>query len=188
MKRRPSLIGSLGLSFRYKSYLFCLVFSSWPNSIYFFPHRLHYFYSYVPIAQQAGQAAVLGRLSLTVCLCSLSLCINLSESALKRPILVKIPCPCLSILGKVVRSNGLMFMFCLKLFKFARPAMHANYFKSSTLHRLGTSTYIVQCTTPRTFQDKSSVNQFLECPLSGSYTTIFIIVASFLVTLRKGRA
>jgi hypothetical protein len=42
-----------------------------------------------------GPAAVMGRLSLTVCLCSVAvLCINHSESALKRPILVKIPCPC----------------------------------------------------------------------------------------------
>jgi hypothetical protein len=31
-------------------------------------------------------------------------------------------------------------MFRLKLFKFARPAMHANYFKSSALHGLGTYT------------------------------------------------
>jgi hypothetical protein len=31
----------------------------------FFPHRtVHYFNAFVPIAQQAGQAAVLGRLSL----------------------------------------------------------------------------------------------------------------------------
>ncbi len=37
----------------------------------------------------------------------------------------------------------------------------------------------------RTFQDKGSVNLFLECPLSGSYTTIFSIVASFLVTWRR---
>ncbi len=35
----------------------------------FFPHRtVHYLYSFVPIAQQAGQAAVLGHLSLSVCL------------------------------------------------------------------------------------------------------------------------
>ncbi len=31
---------------------------------------VHYFNSFVPIAQQAGQAAVLGRLSLNMCLCS----------------------------------------------------------------------------------------------------------------------
>jgi hypothetical protein len=37
----------------------------------FFPHRaVHYFNAFVPIAQQAGQAAVLGRLSLSVCLWS----------------------------------------------------------------------------------------------------------------------
>jgi hypothetical protein len=29
---------------------------------------VHYFNAFVPIAQQAGQAAVLGRLSLVVCL------------------------------------------------------------------------------------------------------------------------
>ncbi len=29
---------------------------------------VHYFNSFVPVAQQAGQAAVLGRLSLNVCL------------------------------------------------------------------------------------------------------------------------
>jgi hypothetical protein len=29
---------------------------------------VHFFYSFVPIAQQAGQAAVLGRLSLSMCL------------------------------------------------------------------------------------------------------------------------
>ncbi len=32
---------------------------------------LHYFHSFLPMVQQAGQAAVLGRLSLSVCLCYL---------------------------------------------------------------------------------------------------------------------
>jgi hypothetical protein len=39
---------------------------------------VHYFNSFVPVAQQAGQAAVLGRLSLSVCLClRLSILLNL---------------------------------------------------------------------------------------------------------------
>jgi hypothetical protein len=59
------LVGSLGLSCRYKRYLFCLGYSSRPSTKYFFL-TVHYFNSFVPIAQQAGQAAVLGRLSLTV--------------------------------------------------------------------------------------------------------------------------
>ncbi len=33
-----------------------------------FSLTLHYFHSFVPIAQQAGQAVVLGRLSLRMCL------------------------------------------------------------------------------------------------------------------------
>jgi hypothetical protein len=35
----------------------------------FFSSPLHYFKSFVPIAQQAGQAVVLGGLSLVVCVC-----------------------------------------------------------------------------------------------------------------------
>jgi hypothetical protein len=35
---------------------------------------VHYLHSFVPIAQQAGQAAVMGRLSLRMCLCVHSLC------------------------------------------------------------------------------------------------------------------
>ncbi len=34
----------------------------------FFPHNVHYFNSFVPITQQAGQAVVLGRLSPNMCL------------------------------------------------------------------------------------------------------------------------
>jgi hypothetical protein len=40
-----------------------------PSTNYFFPHRLHYFTSFVPIVQQAGQAVVPRRLSLDTCLC-----------------------------------------------------------------------------------------------------------------------
>jgi hypothetical protein len=40
-----------------------------PVHIYFSsPYTIVYFTSFVPIAQQAGQAAVLGRLSLSICL------------------------------------------------------------------------------------------------------------------------
>jgi hypothetical protein len=42
---------------------------SWPSIKYVFPHRT-LFQSFVPIAQQAGYAAVLGRLSLSICLWS----------------------------------------------------------------------------------------------------------------------
>ncbi len=66
----PSLVGSLGLPCRYKRFLFCLGCSSRPSVKYFFFLTIHYFNSFVPIAQQAGQAAVLGRLSLSMCLWS----------------------------------------------------------------------------------------------------------------------
>ncbi len=67
MKGDPSLVGSLGLSCRYKRFLFCLGWSSRRSTTKFFL-TVHYFYLSVPNAQQAGQAAVLGRLSLTMCL------------------------------------------------------------------------------------------------------------------------
>ncbi len=63
-ERCRSLVGLLGLSCRYKRFLFCLGCSSRPSTKYFFSlsqflctHR-----------QQAGQAAVLGRLSISMCL------------------------------------------------------------------------------------------------------------------------
>jgi hypothetical protein len=62
----PSLIGSRGLSCRYKRFLFCLGCSSRPRVQYIIFLTVLYFSSIVPIAQQAGQAAVLGRLSLSV--------------------------------------------------------------------------------------------------------------------------
>jgi len=66
-ERAPALVGSLGLSCRYK-FIFCLDWSSRPSRKYVFPHCA-LFQFFVPIAQQAGQTAVLGRLSLSVCLC-----------------------------------------------------------------------------------------------------------------------
>jgi hypothetical protein len=52
--------------------LFCLGYSSQPSTKYIFT-TAHYFNSfYVPIAQQAGQAAVLGRLSLHLALASVA--------------------------------------------------------------------------------------------------------------------
>ncbi len=64
----PALVGLLGLCCRYKRFLFCLGCSSQPIIKDIFFLTIHYFNSYVPIAQQAGQAAVLGRLSLSMCL------------------------------------------------------------------------------------------------------------------------
>jgi hypothetical protein len=66
-ERGPSLVGLLGLSCRYKRSLFCPCCSSRPSKKYFFL-TVHYFDSFVHIAQQAGQAAALGRLSLSMCL------------------------------------------------------------------------------------------------------------------------
>jgi hypothetical protein len=64
-ERYPFLVGPLGLSRRYTRFLFCFGCSSRPSTnIYFL--TVHYFNSFVPIAQQSGQAAVLGRLSLSV--------------------------------------------------------------------------------------------------------------------------
>ncbi len=60
-ERCPSLVSSLGSSCRYKSFLFCLGCSSRPSTKYFSSPYTHYFNSLVPIAQQAGQAEVLGR-------------------------------------------------------------------------------------------------------------------------------
>ncbi len=79
-ERGPSLVGSLDFSCRYKRLLFCLGCSSRPSTKYFFL-TVHYLNSFVPIAQQAGQAAVLGRLSLSVSLSlRLPILLNLSLS------------------------------------------------------------------------------------------------------------
>jgi hypothetical protein len=65
-ERGPYLVSSLGLSCRF---LFSLGCSSRPNTKYFFPHRTQFqFLCPYRIAQQAGQAAMLGRLSLSMCL------------------------------------------------------------------------------------------------------------------------
>ncbi len=66
-ERSPSLVGSLGLSYRYKRFLLCLGCSSQLRRKYFFPHSI-LFQFLCPIDQQAGQTAVLGRLSLNMCL------------------------------------------------------------------------------------------------------------------------
>jgi hypothetical protein len=67
MKRGPSLVGSLGSSFRKKRFLSCHDGSSRPNKNYFFFfHTLFHFIC--PIAQQAGQAVVPRRLYLNMCL------------------------------------------------------------------------------------------------------------------------
>jgi hypothetical protein len=66
-ERGPSLVRSLGLSCRYKRFLFSLGCSSRPSRKYFFPHRVLFLFL-SPIALQAGQAAVQGRLFLSMCL------------------------------------------------------------------------------------------------------------------------
>jgi hypothetical protein len=48
---------------------------------------VHYFNSFVPIAQQAGQAAVLGRLSVRMCLWSYSLQSELMEKSRQFPLI-----------------------------------------------------------------------------------------------------
>jgi hypothetical protein len=67
-ERGSSLVGSLGLMcWWYKRFLFCLGGSSGPvQNISFL--TVHYFNAFASIAQQAGQAAVPGRLSLRMCL------------------------------------------------------------------------------------------------------------------------
>jgi hypothetical protein len=59
MKRGSSLVGLLGLSSRHKRFLFSLAALVGPLQYIL---TFHYFNSFVPIAQQAGQAAVLGHL------------------------------------------------------------------------------------------------------------------------------
>jgi hypothetical protein len=69
-ERDPFLFGYLDLSSRYNR--FCSALAALAGQVYkiFFP-TVHYFHSFVPIAQQARPAAVLGRLSLRMCLWSL---------------------------------------------------------------------------------------------------------------------
>ncbi len=63
-ERDPFLVGSLGLPCLYKRFLFSLGCSSRPSSKYFFSST--FLIPLFPIAQPAGQEAVLGRLSLIV--------------------------------------------------------------------------------------------------------------------------
>jgi len=67
LKEDKLLVCSFGLSCRYKRFLSCLGCSSRSRTKYF-SLTVHYFNSFVPIAQQPGQATVLGRLSLSVSL------------------------------------------------------------------------------------------------------------------------
>jgi hypothetical protein len=61
------LVGSLGLSYQYNSFCSALAALVGPVQNIFFL-TIHYFNSFVPIAQQAGRPAVRGRLSVSVCL------------------------------------------------------------------------------------------------------------------------
>jgi hypothetical protein len=65
----PFLFGSLACRAGTRDFLQPWLLLSAQNQIYFLFLILHCFNSFVPIAQQAGQAAVLGRLSLSVCPC-----------------------------------------------------------------------------------------------------------------------
>ncbi len=65
-ERCPSLVGSLGLSCWYKGFFSALAAQVGPvQNILFL--TVHCFNAFVPITQPAGQAAVLGRLSLSMC-------------------------------------------------------------------------------------------------------------------------
>ncbi len=64
---RESLVGSWACRADSRDFCSALAAPFGPVQNIFF-HTVHYFYSFVPIVQQVGQAAVLGRLSLsTVC-------------------------------------------------------------------------------------------------------------------------
>ncbi len=65
-ERGPSLVGSLGLSCRYKIILFCFGCPSRPSTNIFLL-TIRYFNAFVPISQQAGQAVVLSRLFFSMC-------------------------------------------------------------------------------------------------------------------------
>ena len=68
-ERDPSLVSSLDLSNLYERFCSALAALVGPEQNIFFL-IVHYFNSFVFIAQQAVQAAVLGRLSLSMCLWS----------------------------------------------------------------------------------------------------------------------
>jgi hypothetical protein len=66
-ERSPSLVGSLDSLCRYKRFLSWLLLSAQYKKIIFL-FAVHYFTSFVPIAQQAEQIVVPGHLSLNGCL------------------------------------------------------------------------------------------------------------------------
>ncbi len=71
-ERGPSLVGSSGLSCQYKRFFFSLGCSSVHVVVAVentFSLTTHYCNSFDPIAQQAGQEAVLGHLSRRMCIC-----------------------------------------------------------------------------------------------------------------------
>ncbi len=64
-ERGPSMVGSLGLSCQYKTFMFCLSSTTQPSTKYFSsPHTFSLYVS--PDPQQPGQAVALGRLSLSM--------------------------------------------------------------------------------------------------------------------------
>jgi hypothetical protein len=65
-ERGPSLVGSMGSSCQCRRFLSCLGCSSRPRTKYFCL-TVHYFNTFYPFAQQAGQAVVPCRLSLNIC-------------------------------------------------------------------------------------------------------------------------
>ncbi len=68
VQMKTSLVGSLGLLCQYKRLLFCLGCSGRPRTKYFFPRRT-LFQLFCLHHPKAGKAAVLGRLSLSMCVC-----------------------------------------------------------------------------------------------------------------------
>jgi hypothetical protein len=64
----PFLVGSWSWSVGLVKEIFVLPWLLYWDQYKNFFLTVHYLNSFVPIAQQAGQAAVLGRLSLSVCL------------------------------------------------------------------------------------------------------------------------
>jgi hypothetical protein len=64
-ERGPALVGSLGLSYRYKIFMLCLGCSSRPSKKYFFPHCT----LFQLLCPHRPARAVLGRLYLSMCLC-----------------------------------------------------------------------------------------------------------------------
>jgi hypothetical protein len=80
-ERGPSVVGSLRLSGRYKRFLFSLLAALVGPKQNLLFLTVHFFNSFVPITQQAGQTATLGCMSLSMCLW----CILYTYSCLKKP-------------------------------------------------------------------------------------------------------